>query len=80
MRVGSVLTVLRSMCTTATQDGLLTRNPTAGIKVRGQRAREMTILSRRVGHTDTKTTLRYCHVDPAKRASVLTALKTAKAV
>jgi integrase len=41
----SVLTALRSLCTMAVQDGILGRDPTAGIKVRDQRAREMKILT-----------------------------------
>ena len=42
---GHVLTVLREMCRTAVADGLLDRDPSAGVKVANRRAREMTILS-----------------------------------
>ena len=36
-------------------------------------------VGRRVGHRDMQTTLQYVHVDPAKKANVLSALATAKA-
>jgi len=42
---GSVLTVLRALCLMARQDGILDHDPTAGIRVKDQRAREMTILT-----------------------------------
>jgi hypothetical protein len=40
----SALKVLRAMCLTARQDGILTTNPAAGLKVRASRAREMTTI------------------------------------
>jgi integrase len=40
-----VMTVLREMCRTAVQDGLMDRDVTAGIKIAAQRPREMTIAS-----------------------------------
>ena len=43
--VGHVMTVLRMMCETAVQDGILDRDPTAGIKIADRQAREMTILT-----------------------------------
>ena len=43
--VGHVMTVLREMCKTAVQDGILDRDPTAGIKIGDRQAREMTILT-----------------------------------
>lgn len=42
--VGHVMTVLREMCKTAVDDGLMDRDPTSGIKIAGRRAREMSIL------------------------------------
>jgi len=42
--VGHVLTVLRELCQTAVQDGILGRDPTQGIKIADRRAREMRIL------------------------------------
>ena len=42
--VGHVMTVLREMCKTAVDDGLMDRDVTAGIKIAGRRAREMSIL------------------------------------
>lgn len=42
--VGHVMTVLREMCKTAVDDGLMDRDPTAGIKIAGRRAREMRIV------------------------------------
>jgi len=43
--VGHVMTVLRMLCQTAVQDGILDRDPTAGIKIADRQAREMTILT-----------------------------------
>ena len=42
--IGHVATVLREMCKTAVNDGLMERDVTAGIKIAGRRAREMRIL------------------------------------
>lgn len=43
--VGHVMTVLRMLCQTAVQDGILDRDPTQGIKIADRQAREMTILT-----------------------------------
>jgi len=43
--VGHVMTVLRELAKTAVQDGILDRDPTAGIKIADRQAREMTILT-----------------------------------
>ena len=43
--VGHVMTVLRMMCETAIQDGILDSDPTVGIKIADRQAREMTILT-----------------------------------
>lgn len=42
--IGLMMTTLRMMCQTAVQDGLMAKDPTAGIKVAGKRAAEMVIL------------------------------------
>lgn len=42
--VGHVMTVLREMCRTAVNDGLMGKDPTAGVKIASRRAREMRIV------------------------------------
>lgn len=41
---GHVLTVLREMCKTAVNDGLMEKDPTFGVKIQSRRTREMIIL------------------------------------
>ena len=43
--IGHVMTVLRMLCQTAVQDGILSRDPTTGIKIKDRQAHEMTILT-----------------------------------